>query len=70
MTKDIVQANYEAYLKAYSATEKDERQNLLRSMVTENVVSLLPNAESHGIPELIAHVEGFAGQKTRRVLYP
>ena len=63
MTKDIAQANYEAYLSSYSIAEKDERRRLLRSLVTEDVVSLLPNRESHGIQELTAHVEDFETQR-------
>ena len=62
MTKDIAQANYEAYLKTYSVAEKDERQRLLRSLATEDVMSVLPNGESHGIQEFTAHMEGFAVQ--------
>ncbi len=62
MTKEIIQAQYETYLKAYSSLATDERQRLLSSLVSEDVVSLLPNAESHGLQELEAHIEGFAAQ--------
>ena len=63
MTKDITQANYEAYLKTYNVAESDERQRIIRSLVTEDVTSVLPNGESHGIEELLTHVEAFGLQR-------
>jgi hypothetical protein len=62
-TADTLQQNYDSYLAAYSDIAPTERERLLRQSVTNDVMSINPEGESHGIVDLMKHIEQFQKQK-------
>jgi hypothetical protein len=60
---DTLQQIYNSYLGAYSDIEPTERERLLRQSVTDDVISINPEGESHGIGDLVKHIEQFQKQK-------
>lgn len=63
MSADNVQQTYNSYLGAYSDIAPTERERLLRQSVTDDVISINPEGESHGIGDLVKHIEQFQKQK-------
>ena len=59
MTKEIFQDTYNSYLSAYGDIGSSERERVLRQCVTDDVVSILPNEENHGLIKLLQHIEQF-----------
>ena len=51
--------SYERYLSAWSNVSSTERERLLRESVIEDVIFENPMQTRHGIPDVIAHLEGF-----------
>ena len=62
MNNKTFQQAYDRYLAAYSDIEPAERERLLRRSVSEDILSVNPEGESHGISSLLAHIEGFQKQ--------
>jgi hypothetical protein len=54
-----LEANWEAYLKAYGAVADDERERLLAQSVTDGVVFTNPGGEGQRREGLIAHIQNF-----------
>ena len=63
MTNDALQRTYNSYLDAYSDIEPVERERLLRQSVTDDVLSINPNGESHSLGNLMEHIEQFQKQR-------
>ena len=63
MTKDALQQTYNSFLGAYGDIGSTERERLLRQSVTDDVISINPDGESHGFGNLVEHVEQFQKQK-------
>lgn len=59
MTKSDAEALIKDYLHAYGDVSQEERRQLLRKTVTDDVVSTNPVEESHGFDALLEHVEKF-----------
>jgi hypothetical protein len=60
---DTLQQTYNSYLGAYSYIAPTERERLLRQSVAKDVISINPEGESHGISDLLKHIEQFQEQK-------
>jgi len=59
MTPDILEKQWNAYLDAYGALDRDARERLLADSVSEAVVFTNPGGEGHSRKALIAHIEDF-----------
>jgi|SRR5450631_1435796 hypothetical protein len=62
MNQSSLQQVYASYLNAYGDIAADERERLIRQSVTNDVISINPEGESHGIDDLIKHIEQFQEQ--------
>jgi hypothetical protein len=59
MTKDAVEQVWNSYLEAYGNVSVEDRQRLLTSSVSNDVLSTNPGDETQGLEDLLAHVEQF-----------
>jgi len=59
MTKSAIEQVWNAYLEAYGDVSSEDRLRLLKESVSDDVLSTNPGDETHGLENLVAHVEQF-----------
>ncbi|WP_446743532.1 nuclear transport factor 2 family protein [Silvibacterium acidisoli] len=59
MTKDAVEKVWNSYLEAYGSVSGEDRKRLLKESVSDDVLSINPGDDTHGLENLVTHVEKF-----------